>query len=96
MRVIGAGPNVDLSGVTNGATYVHPGAIKVDYENINTATVTVKYTNIKVKVTVTEGKITSISYEYDFAATLELKILVGKVNGAGSAKTTGEFTNIAY
>ena len=56
----------------------------------------VKYTNIKVKVTVAEGKITAISYEYDFAATLELKILVGKVNGAGSAKTKGEFTNIQY
>ncbi len=56
----------------------------------------VKYTNIKVKVTVAEGKITAISYQYDFAATLELKILVGKVNGAGSAKTTGEFTNIQY
>ena len=56
----------------------------------------VKYTNIKVKVTVAEGKITAISYEYDFAATLELKILVGKVNGSGSAKTKGEFTNIQY
>ena len=56
----------------------------------------VKYTNIKVKVTVAEGKITAISYQYDFAATLQLKILVGKVNGSGSAKTTGEFTNIAY
>ncbi len=56
----------------------------------------VKYTNIKVKVTVTDGKITEISYEYDFAATLELKILVGKVNGAGSAKTKGTFSNIKY
>ena len=56
----------------------------------------VKYTNIKVKVTVAEGKVSAISYQYDFAATLELKILVGKVNGSGSAKTTGEFTNIAY
>ena len=56
----------------------------------------VKYSNIKVKVTVAEGKITAISYQYDFAATLQLKILVGKVNGSGSAKTTGEFTNIAY
>ena len=56
----------------------------------------VKYTNIKVKVTVAEGKITAISYQYDFAATLQLKILVGKVNGSGAAKTTGEFTNIAY
>ena len=56
----------------------------------------VKYTNIKVKVTVADGKITAISYEYDFAATLALKILVGKVNGSGSAKTTGEYTNIAY
>lgn len=46
VRVIGAGPNVDLSGVTNGATYVHPGAITVDYENISSATVTVEYTNI--------------------------------------------------
>ncbi len=56
----------------------------------------VDYTNIKVTVTVADGKITAITYKYDFAASLELKILVGKVNGSGSAKTTGEFTNIQY
>mgnify|MGYP003288745055 CR=1 FL=1 len=56
----------------------------------------VDYTNIKVTVTVAEGKITAITYKYDFAASLELKILVGKVNGSGSAKTTGEFTAIQY
>ncbi len=56
----------------------------------------VDYTNIKVKVTVADGKITSISYQYDFAATLQVKILVGNVNGDGAAKTTGEYTNIKY
>ncbi len=56
----------------------------------------VKYTNIKVTVKVAEGKIAEITYQYDFAATLSLKILVGNVNGSGSAKTKGAFTNIAY
>ncbi len=56
----------------------------------------VDYTNVKVSVKVVDGKIAEINYQYNFAATLELKILVGKVNGAGSAKTTGEFTNIKY
>jgi hypothetical protein len=45
---------------------------------------------------VVDGKIAEITYQYDFAATLSLKILVGNVNGSGSAKTTGKFTNIAY
>lgn len=56
----------------------------------------VDYTNIKVKVTVAEGKITSIAYQYDFAATLQVKILVGNVNGDGAAITTGQFTEIKY
>ncbi len=56
----------------------------------------VKYTNIKVTVKVVDGKIAEITYQYNFAATLSLKILVGNVNGSGSAKTTGAFTNIAY
>ena len=56
----------------------------------------VKYTNIKVTVKVAEGKIAEITYQYDFAATLSLKIVVGNVNGSGSAKTKGAFTNIAY
>ena len=56
----------------------------------------VKYTNIKATVKVVDGKISEITYQYDFAATLSLKILVGNVNGSGSAKTTGKFTNIAY
>jgi len=56
----------------------------------------VDYTNIKVKVTVADGKITAISYQYDFAATLEVKILVGNVNGDGAAITTGQFTEIKY
>ena len=56
----------------------------------------VKYTNIKATVKVVDGKIAEITYQYDFAATLSLKILVGNVNGSGSAKTTGKFTNIAY
>lgn len=56
----------------------------------------VKYTNIKVTVKVVDNKIAEITYQYNFAATLSLKILVGNVNGSGSAKTTGAFTNIAY
>jgi hypothetical protein len=56
----------------------------------------VKYTNIKVTVKVVDNKIAEITYQYDFAATLSLKILVGNVNGSGSAKTKGAFTNIAY
>ena len=56
----------------------------------------VNYTNIKVKVKVEGGKITEINYQYDFAATLQVKILVGNVNGDGAARTTGAFTNIKY
>ena len=56
----------------------------------------VKYTNIKVTVKVVDNKIAEITYQYDFAASLSLKILVGNVNGSGSAKTKGAFTNIAY
>ena len=56
---------------------------------------TVNYTNIKVKVTVADGKITKIEYSYDFDAALTLKAGI-KINGDGAAKTTGEFTNIAY
>ncbi|MBQ9849110.1 MAG: hypothetical protein IJO36_00240 [Clostridia bacterium] len=56
----------------------------------------VKYTNIKVTVKVVDNKVAEITYQYNFAATLSLKILVGNVNGSGSAKTTGAFTNIAY
>lgn len=56
----------------------------------------VKYTNIKATVKVVDGKIAEITYQYDFAATLSLKIVVGNVNGSGSAKTTGKFTNIVY
>ena len=56
----------------------------------------VDYTNIKVSVKVEGGKITEINYQYDFAATLQVKILVGNVNGDGAAKTTGAFTNIKY
>ncbi len=56
----------------------------------------VKYSNIKVTVKVANGKIAEIGYQYDFAATLSLSIIGGKVNGSGSAKTTGAFTNIAY
>lgn len=70
VRVIGAGPNVDISGMTNGATYVHPGPVTVDYENINTGVVTVVYTNIdgetieKVIDTFVPGQNTG-SREYD-------------------------------
>ena len=56
----------------------------------------VDYTNIKVKVTVVDGKISAIAYQYDFAATLQVKILVGNVDGDGAAKTTGQFTEIKY
>ncbi len=56
----------------------------------------VDYTNIKVTVKVADGKIAEIKYQYDFAATLQVKILVGNVNGDGAAKTTGAFTEIKY
>ncbi|MBR2868937.1 MAG: hypothetical protein IKB88_07760, partial [Clostridia bacterium] len=56
----------------------------------------VKYTNIKVTVKVVDNKIAEITYQYNFAASLSLKILVGNVEGSGSAKTSGKFTNIAY
>lgn len=56
----------------------------------------VDYTNVKVSVKVADGKITEIKYQYDFAATLQVKILVGNVNGDGAAKTTGAFTEIKY
>ena len=56
----------------------------------------VKYTNIKATVKVVNGKIAEITYQYDFAATLSLSIVGGEVNGSGSAKTTGKFTNIVY
>ena len=56
----------------------------------------VDYTNIKVSVKVEGGKITEIKYQYDFAATLQVKILVGNVDGNGAAKTTGAFTEIKY
>ena len=56
----------------------------------------VSYTNIKVTVKVENGKVTNIKYQYDFAATLQVKILVGNVNGDGAARTTGEFSNIKY
>lgn len=56
----------------------------------------VDYTNIKVTVKVEGGKITEINYQYDFAASLQVKILVGNVDGDGAAKTTGAYTNIKY
>ncbi|MBE6820039.1 MAG: hypothetical protein E7516_03210 [Ruminococcaceae bacterium] len=56
----------------------------------------VDYTNVKVSVKVADGKIAEIKYQYDFAATLQVKILVGNVDGDGAAKTTGEFTEIKY
>ncbi len=56
----------------------------------------VDYTNIKVTVKVENGKITSLNYQYDFAASLQVKILVGNVDGDGAAHTTGEYTNIKY
>ena len=56
----------------------------------------VDYTNIKVSVKVEGGKITEIKYQYDFAATLQVKILVGNVDGHGAAKPTGAFTEIKY
>ncbi len=56
----------------------------------------VDYTNIKVSVTVENDKITTIKYQYDFAATLQVKILVGNVNGDGAAKLTTTYSNIEY
>ncbi len=56
----------------------------------------VDYTNIKVTVKVENGKITNLKYQYSFAAALQVKILVGNVNGDGAAVTTGEFSNIKY
>ncbi len=63
--------------------------IKLKETNVN-------YTNIKATVKVVNGKIAEITYQYDFAATLSLSIIGGEVNGSGSAKTKGAFTNIAY
>lgn len=56
----------------------------------------VKYTNIKATVKVVGGKIAEITYQYDFAATLSLKILVGNVDGSGSAVTKAKFSGISY
>ncbi|MBQ2903496.1 MAG: hypothetical protein IJE48_03785 [Clostridia bacterium] len=56
----------------------------------------VDYTNIKVSVTVEGGKIVKMTYQYNFAATLQVKILVGNVDGDGAAITKGEYTNIKY
>ncbi|MBQ3006003.1 MAG: hypothetical protein IJD78_00420 [Clostridia bacterium] len=56
----------------------------------------VDYTNIKVSVTVEGGKIVKMTYQYNFAASLQVKILVGNVDGDGAAITKGEYTNIKY
>ncbi len=56
---------------------------------------TVNYKNIKVTVKVADGKITDISYSYDFDATIELKAVV-TINGTGAAKTAVSYTNIKY
>ena len=63
-------------------------AITVNSTNVN-------YKNIKVTVKVADGKITDISYSYDFDAVLELKAVI-KITGTGAAKTTGTYANIKY
>lgn len=54
-----------------------------------------EYSNINVEVVVSEGKITDIKYSYDFDADITLKAGV-TINGTGSARTVGEYSNIAY
>lgn len=56
---------------------------------------TVTYKNIFVSVTVAEGKITNVSYSYDFEATLSIKAGV-TINGSGSVATNAKFSNIEY
>ena len=56
---------------------------------------TVNYKNIKVTVKVADGKITDISYSYDFDATLQLKAVI-KITGTGSATTKGTYAGIKY
>lgn len=61
---------------------------------LNKASVT--YSGITVTVNVAGGKITSMSYAYDFSAALDLKAVVFSVHGTGAAHTTGSYTGIAY
>ena len=56
---------------------------------------TVNYKNIKVTVKVADGKVTDMSYSYDFDAVLELKAVI-KITGKGSATTKGTYANIKY
>ncbi len=63
-------------------------AITVNSTNVN-------YKNIKVTVKVADGKITDISYSYDFDAVLELKAVI-KITGTGAATTKGTYANIKY
>ena len=63
-------------------------AITVNETNVN-------YKNIKVSVAVAEGKISEITYSYDFDATLNLKAVV-TINGDGAAKTKATYSNFKY
>ena len=63
-------------------------AITVNETNVN-------YNNIKVKVAVSEGKLSEITYSYNFDATLNLKAVV-TINGDGAAKTNATYSNFKY
>ncbi len=65
------------------------GAIKVKSTNVN-------YRNIKVEVKVADGKITSMSYSYDFDAELSVTALVATITGDGAAVNTTTYSNITY
>ncbi len=65
------------------------GAIKVKSANVN-------YYNIKVEVKVADGKITSMSYSYDFDAELSVTALVATITGDGAAVNNTTYSNITY
>ena len=45
LRVVGATPNVDITGITSGSAFVLPNKnVKVTYEHVNTVKVTLQYT----------------------------------------------------
>ena len=56
----------------------------------------VVYKDITVTVNVANGKISSMSYSYNFDAVLDLKATLVPIHGTGSARTTNTFTGINY
>ena len=57
---------------------------------------TVTYSNVKVTVNVANGKIATMTYDYDFSAVLDLKAAIFSVHGTGAAHTTNTFSGINY